>query len=165
MDDTSIKHSATHTKERIEQFEAGLDKKQKKPKNGVAKPLPSRVDVPCQLCGGALLLLLTEKNNCTAIVDAECAKRGITKSKAWKEKASRKKKKFTIAEKRALLRKDERAVLLRDMNIIMEKETDVKHIIPQSDELKAFLPVQKKKRILQDELRLDVDKEDASTDP
>ena len=38
-----------------------------------------------------------------------------------------------------------------------------RYVVPQSDELKAFLPVQE--RILQDELCLEIDKKDASTDP
>ena len=47
--------------------------------------------------------------------------------------------------------------------MVVEKDTEVKYVVPQSDELKAFLPTQE--RILQDELCLDIDKEDASTDP
>ena len=47
--------------------------------------------------------------------------------------------------------------------MVVEKDTDVKYVVPQSYELKAFLPVQE--RILQDELCLEIDKRDTSTDP
>ena len=77
LGDASMKHNAKHRKKRTEEYEAALSKKQRKTKKSAAA-IPTRNDVPCQLGGGVRLRLLMQKNDCMAMVDAECAKRGMS---------------------------------------------------------------------------------------
>ena len=82
------------------------------------------------------VIFLTKKNDMESVVDAEIRARriAVTKSKA-NEAIDAKLKYLKIAEKRKLLRVDERKSRI-DEDL---KEADITYIQPKSDEMKAIL--------------------------
>ena len=90
------------------------------------------------LAGGDILLkILTKKNGFEEHVIAEIKARLIKMTK-------KQEKSYTIAEKRALLRKDERLRRMKVNTNIQLKVSDVKAIKPISQEMKSILPQQEK---------------------
>ncbi len=122
------KASAKERSDKLKKFEKDLTQKRKENK----AELPKGIDVTVALDGKILLRILTKSNNFELEVDAEMKARDIKMTKKQRQS-------WSLAEKRKKIRSHEWGLLCAadDYYSIENKESDVKDIVPLSEQLSS----------------------------